>query len=203
MTSFDDGFKNNGIFDSFYSGIHMPTTEWVPLFQAIQANLTGNGNNYLICDMTVTYTCYFRGTCSIHISDFESVYFNFYADRAYEVKPANYLLDYTDSTGANFCQIQLFGNTKNNTEYILGDSFMESFYVILNYENNAFALNGNYVSVYQVGEKANRDAISSSPLWIIIGAVAGVLVLVAIIGCIVVRQKNRRLQANLAKYDQL
>jgi nitrate reductase gamma subunit len=40
-------------------------------------------------------------------------------------------------------------------------------------------------------------------IWAIIGSIIGVLIVVAIVGFIIIRMKNRRLQANLAKYDTL
>ena len=79
---------------------------------------------------------------------------------------------------------------------------MQSLYVVLDYENSQFAVNGNYIDVEPL-DKSKKDTGSSSMVWIIIGSVIGVLVLVAIIGCFIVKQKNRRLQENLAKYDQL
>lgn len=82
---------------------------------------------------------------------------------------------------------------------------MQSLYVILDYENSQFAVNGNYRIVPTIDPKPNRDPTSTSGslLWIIIGSVVGVLVIVAIIGFICVRNKNKRLQQNLEKYATL
>ena len=82
---------------------------------------------------------------------------------------------------------------------------MQGLYVILDYENSQFAVNGPYIPVDRIGEKKERtdDTQSNGMIWIIIGSVVGVLVLVAIIGFIIVRQKNRRLQENLSKYETL
>jgi len=40
-------------------------------------------------------------------------------------------------------------------------------------------------------------------IWAVIGSIIGVLIVVAIVGFIIVRMKNRRLQSNLAKYETL
>jgi Tfp pilus assembly protein PilW len=37
----------------------------------------------------------------------------------------------------------------------------------------------------------------------VVGSIIGVLVIVGIVGFIIVKMKNRRLQNNLAKYEQL
>jgi hypothetical protein len=63
---------------------------------------------------------------------------------------------------------------------------MQSLYVVLDYENSQFAVNGNYIDVEPL-DKSKKDTGSSSMVWIIIGSVIGVLVLVAIIGCFIVK----------------
>jgi hypothetical protein len=64
---------------------------------------------------------------------------------------------------------------------------MQSLYVVLDYENSQFAVNGNYIDVEPMEDKTKKDTSSSHMVWIIIGSVVGVLVLVAIIGCFIVK----------------
>lgn len=89
---------------------------------------------------------------------------------------------------------------------------MQSLYVMLDYENSKFALNGEYTTVTALDDKPYRPTDPSDPttptanknlVWIIIGSVVGVLVIVAVVGFLIVRRKNRRLQDNLAKYETL
>lgn len=201
--SFDDGEINDAVFDSFYGGLLLPLTEWKPLFDQIQANLTKQGKKYLICD-DKKYSCHYQGECKYHSDDWESFHFNFIDDRAYSVTPSSYLIDANDDAGYKICNVAVHGNTLHEKEYILGDVFMQSMYVVLDYENSRFAVNGNYITVDKVHEKEPKNIPSSgNMIWVIIGAVIGVLVVVAITGFIIVKIKNRRLQANLAKYDQL
>jgi len=90
---------------------------------------------------------------------------------------------------------------------------MQNFYVILDYEQSRFAINGFYVTVKEIKEKGYRDPTddgmpknddnSSKIVWAIIIAIVAVLVVIAIAGFVIVRLKNRRLQNNLAKYEQL
>jgi Eukaryotic aspartyl protease len=84
------------------------------------------------------------------------------------------------------CILQIYGNIHHKNEYILGDVFMQSLYVVLDYENSQFAVNGNYIDVEPL-DKSKKDTGGSSMVWIIIGSVIGVLVLVAIIGCFIVK----------------
>jgi hypothetical protein len=88
---------------------------------------------------------------------------------------------------------------------------MKNFYVILDYENYKFAMNGVYTPTGEIkdygfrndGTTDNTQGSSKSIIWAVIGSIIGVLAVVAIVGFIIVRMKNNRLQANLAKYEQL
>jgi hypothetical protein len=201
--SFDDGFFNTGTFDSFQGGLHLPVAEWNKIFGEIQVNLTMAGKSYLQCNAS-TMMCQFAGTCSANIADWKPLDLNFERDRSYIVTPENYLIDFTDKSGKNWCNVAVYGNTINPTEYILGDVFMQNMYVILDYENSRFAINGNFRTVVPVDDKPIRPTEdSSSSVWIIIAIVLGVFVLVAVIGFVIVRMRNKRLQSNLSKYETL
>lgn len=80
---------------------------------------------------------------------------------------------------------------------------MQNMYVILDYENSRFAINGNYRVVTPTEDKPVRPEEQSSSVWIIIAIVLGVFVLVAAIGFVIVRMRNKRLQSNLSKYETL
>jgi hypothetical protein len=171
----------------------------------VQANLTAAGKTYLNCDPKAM-KCSFTGDCISKIGDFFNLDFNFIDERGYTVTPANYLLKTKDDAGRVFCEVAVYGNTFNATEYILGDVFMQSMYVILDYENSRFAVNGNYVWVDPINEKPPRPDTTEGngiSVWVIVFSVVGVLIVVGIIGFFIVRQKNRRLQNNLAKYEAL
>ena len=90
---------------------------------------------------------------------------------------------------------------------------MQSLYVMLDYDNSRFAVNGRWVPTSQMDTQRYDDpdfdpnnpnpTSNKSIVWIIIGSVIGVLVAVAGIGFFIVRRKNRRLQENLEKYETL
>lgn len=104
--SFDDGYFNTGTFDSFQGGLHLPVAEWVKIFGEIRTNLTAAGQTYLQCDDTAM-TCMFAGTCSGHSSDWKPLDLNFDGDRSYIVTPENYLIDFTDKSGKNWCNVAI------------------------------------------------------------------------------------------------
>jgi hypothetical protein len=59
--SIDDGFKNMAVFDSFFGGVHIPVTEWKPLYKLETETLLAKGIE-LICNYK-TYSCYYEGRC--------------------------------------------------------------------------------------------------------------------------------------------
>ncbi len=207
--SFDDGFVNTAIFDSFYGGIYLPRPEWLNTFKEVQANMTRDGKNFLQCNNT-DMSCFYQGECKYQATEFYDIAFNFIDDRAYQVSPKSYLQDAKDAQGRNICKVLIYGNLRHDSEFILGDVFMQSLYVLLDYENSKFAVNGDYTSVTALNDKPYRpdeNTPATTPnknlVWIIIGSVVGVLVIVAVVGFLIVRRKNRRLQDNLAKYETL
>ena len=87
---------------------------------------------------------------------------------------------------------------------------MQQFYTILDYANERFAVNGVYTPIEEIKDKGFRDpdrqkdaGSNGNVVFIVIAAIVIVMAVVAIIGCVIVRIKNQRLQANLAKYEQL
>lgn len=164
--------------------------------------MTLEGKKYLQCNNTMMQ-CQYAGVCSGNSADWKPLDLNFDGDRSYIVTPENYLIDFTDKSGRNWCNVALYGNLYNATEYILGDVFMQNMYVILDYENSRFAVNGNYRTVEPTLPKPVRPEETSFSVWIIIAIVLGVFVLVAAIGFVIVRMRNKRLQSNLSKYETL
>jgi hypothetical protein len=203
----DDGFKNLAVFDSFYPGINLPVIEWQRLYQREQKLLAEKGIN-LKCNFQSSYTCFFEGKCQPQ--HFATFAFNFVSDRAYIVQPKDYLISTTNKNGQEICQIGIQGNKLNPEEYILGDLFMQQFYTIFDYANYKFAINGIYTPTSEIKEFGFRDPEANNHqtpgntvIFVVIAAIVIVLAVVAIIGCVIVRVKNRRLEANLAKYETL
>ena len=143
--------------------------------------------------------------CNDQKADWKPLDLNFEGTKSYIVTPDNYLLDTTDDKSRNFCVVALFGNTRVATEYILGDVFMQNRYVGLDYEDSRVGINGNYRTVEARPDKPVRptDDGGNSSVWVIIGIVLGVFVLVGAGGFLIARMRNKRLQANLQKYETL
>jgi len=131
------------------------------------------------------------------------------SDRAYTIQPKDYLISTTNKNGQVICQIGIQGNKLHPDEYILGDIFMQQFYAIFDYTNYKFAINGAYTPTSEIKDFGFRDpeAVPTTQgnkvIFIVIAAIVIVLAVVAIIGCVIVRLKNRRLEENLAKYETL
>jgi|LauGreDrversion4_2_1035121.scaffolds.fasta_scaffold173495_1 hypothetical protein len=101
-TVVDDGFKNIAVFDSFYPGINLPVLEWKRLYEMEQKELAKK-NITLKCNFQSTYTCFYEGECKPE--HFATFAFNFVKDRAYIIKPRDYLISTTNKNGQVICQI--------------------------------------------------------------------------------------------------
>ena len=81
-------------------------------------------------------------------------------------------------------------------EYILGDIFMQQFYVVLDYGKYQFAINGVYTPISEIKDKGFRDpdrhtgTSQNKVVFIVIAAILIVLAVVGVIGCVIVRVKN-------------
>ena len=87
---------------------------------------------------------------------------------------------------------------------------MQQFYTIFDYTNYKFAINGVYTPTSEIKdygfrdpEAGNHNNGNSPVIIIVIAAIVIVLAVVAIVGCVIVRVKNKRLEDNLAKYETL
>ena len=88
---------------------------------------------------------------------------------------------------------------------------MQQFYVVLDYGKYQFAINGVYTPISEIKDKGFRDpdrhntdsTSQNKVVFIVIAAILIVLAVVGVIGCVIVRVKNKRLHENLAKYEQL
>lgn len=87
---------------------------------------------------------------------------------------------------------------------------MHQFYVVLDYGKYQFAINGVYTPISEIKDKGFRDpdrhntgTSQNKVVFIVIAAILIVLAVVGVIGCVIVRVKNKRLHDNLAKYEQL
>ena len=85
---------------------------------------------------------------------------------------------------------------------------MQQFYLALDYGKGRFAINGVYTPIEEIKKYGFRDpdhnpSSNKSIILVVIVSIVIVLAVVGIIGYVMVRVKNRRLEANLAKYEQL
>jgi hypothetical protein len=91
---------------------------------------------------------------------------------------------------------------------------MQNFYVIMDYDNSRFAINGVYTPVKEISSKGYRDPDlynedgeriqdTKSIMWAVLGSILGVLLIIGIVALIIFKMRDSRLQSNLAKYETL
>ena len=96
--------------------------------------------------------CGFPGNCSSHVGDFYYLAFNI-SGRAYEVSPINYLKDTLDASNQPYCKILIQSFPNNFNSFFFGDLFMQQYYLMLDYDLNRFAINGNWTPLTRMNTK--------------------------------------------------
>lgn len=175
--------------------------------------------------------CRFQGKCTDHIGDFYNIAINVVDDRVYELSPEKYLSDTIDSKNQSWCQVLIHSTPGNDfeTTFRLGDIFMQQFYLMLDYDNSRFALNGKWVPTAQMNtsrywpdptptppspappgpsptpdqDQGSSDQGGASSTVIIIAIVAGVVVLLVAAGIVIYKRRNKRLQDELSRQELL
>jgi len=118
-----------------------------------------------------------------------------------------YIDDKNVSQTKEVCNFLIYGqNGSSEKRYLIGNSFLNSYYVAFNYTHDRIGFNGNYWRVTNPlpGPK-NLPDNAGSPL-IIILIIAGALLFVAIGVCIYIKKRNEKLQSELhhdTKYSSL
>ncbi len=52
----------------------------------------------------------------------------------------------------NICRLQIYGQGKSNeNRYLLGNAFLRSYYIMLDYQNDIIGINGEYRSITYIG----------------------------------------------------
>jgi Eukaryotic aspartyl protease len=129
------------------------------------------------------------------------LHINFNGTSAYVVKASTYLFNMKNSSGFDECLLLIVGNSAAPNKYILGDIFMMNNYIVYDFDNKAIGLNGNTVEVdYRVKEEILGGLPLSLAIFLLVIGVG--LLLTAFAVCFI-KCKYRKLQQNLARYDEI
>ena len=216
FTSLNDTFTRNARLDTAFPGVAVPHSLWPNVKTYLLGSIKlpensaldcGNeqpflGENYHYCSIANT-TCekLTLGDISLQFSGFE----------AYTYPSSSYATTRThlinETINMTFCDIQLFGNQDLEEDYyMLGDRFMQNYYILFNYTNNSVGFNGPYYTAEQIIDKPDYvPEAPVMPLWaVILIACVVVGIVLAICVCLYIRQKNNSLRSKLNdNYDTL
>ena len=94
-------------------------------------------NATIVC--TGTY-CMLPGNCSNYYDQFDPIYFNFNGDSNYYGVPStSYLFDGSVISYPTYCAIGVYIDLLSDS-YILGESFLSNYYVVLDQDNEQIGL---------------------------------------------------------------
>ncbi len=233
-TSLDDEFSDLAVIDSMFPGVLIPDRVWSKFNQTIINNITKSTSVNVTCNQTERIYntdfsfCYAESVCSAINNKIFDVYLYFNATRPaddpskqnytefiFSMKKSDYaikwMMPYIDDKNVSqtkeVCKFLIYGqNGSSEKRYLVGNSFLNSYYVAFNYTQDRIGFNGDYWRITNPlpGPK-NLPDNAGSPL-IIILIIAGALLFVAIGVCIYIKKRNEKLQSELhhdTKYSSL
>jgi hypothetical protein len=173
-TSLDDLNSDLAIVDTMFPGIMIPNRVWDNLQKVFVKNITATGNTTVNCSITENIlgeeysVCYSDRRCGTKkwLSDFY-LYFNAttsdddknktFTQYILTLKKENYAVDIpitffnttTNTTETKeMCKFLVYGqNNSMEKRYIIGNAFLRSYYVMLNYTSDSLGFNGDYSEV--------------------------------------------------------
>ncbi len=163
-TSLDDKYSDLAIIDTLFPGILVPDRVWGNFVTKFMGN-----NSNLICNQTdtifgVSYPyCFLNSTCGKKENLYDIwFYFNssnkngnttqymlpFKNDKYAVEEKVSYLDAQNVTQSYDICKILVYGQGKTAEDrYLLGNAFLKSFYVVLDYTNQMIGFNGEYKNV--------------------------------------------------------
>lgn len=142
-------------------------------------------------------------TCESIMGNFTNLTIRFNDSNAFVVPPSSYLRTETTGSGLSICYNMIIGSALANETVILGDTFMENYLIIYDFENTTIGINGFVLEGLDIEPERKRSDSESNTMIVILVSV-GVVLLAGAVGAIVlIKKRNSKLQNNLASYNQL
>jgi hypothetical protein len=187
--------------DSFMPFIQLP----IPMYLNYVKYMQANHSLEMECTDQITGFGMCRSinrTCESIMSNFTNLVIRFNDSNAFTVPPSSYLRTETTGSGLSICYNMIIGSALAQDAVILGDTFMENYLVVYDFENTTIGLNGYVIEGLDV-EPLRRKNEESSTMIIILISVGVVLAAGAIGAYILVKKRKNILQDKLADYNML
>jgi hypothetical protein len=133
-------------------------------------------------------------------------------DYAVDVSITTFNATSNSSTTINACKFLVYGqNTSIETRYLLGNAFLRSYYVMLNYTDDTLGFNGDYTLVVRNpndpgnDKKFKPDTEGMNTLTVIL-IIAGAVLVAALGVCLYIKKRNEKINNELtsnAKYHSI
>ena len=197
-SSLNDTFTRAARVDSMFPGVAVPMTIWknveaymLKSISTVDAPLNCSYTE-LIMNENFTY-CMLPTTCS----NLGNISLQFSGNETFIYPPQSYAIPLTVA-GKSMCKIALYGsNDLTEDYYMLGDLFLQNYYVLLNYTSSSVGFNGYYYLAEQL-VKPDPPKDEKLAIWgvmIIAAVIVGIILAVCV--CLYIRQKNTALKMRL------
>lgn len=138
-----------------------------------------------------------------------SIYTNmtirFTDSNAFMIPPSSYLKDDTTPNGIPMCYHMVVGSSLYGSTVILGDTFMENYLVVYDFENTTIGLNGHILGDQPV-EPERPPYVPPQPkdkTTIVLVIVIIVVAALAVAAAVFIIIRRRKIRSNLDQYNQI
>jgi hypothetical protein len=136
-------------------------------------------------------------------SNYTNMTFRFNDTNAFLVPPSSYLKDDTTPNGIPMCYHMVVGSSLYGNTAILGDTFMENYLVVYDFENTTIGLNGHILGDQPIEppRPPYQPPKDNTTLILVIVIIVIALLAVGVAGFIIIRR--RKIRSGLDQYNQL
>ncbi len=219
-TSLDDQYSDLAIIDTVFPGILVPNRVWNNFKANFIANISGiNCNNTeTILGQAYPY-CYVNTTCGQRTA-YQNIYLYFNSS----IKAGNstqYMLEYPKEKYAaedsikyideknvtqsmDVCKLLVYGQgSSSESRYLVGNAFLKSYYVALDFANEKIGFNGFYKEIEKPNPRPpTPPAGSGLDALVVILVIAGILLFASIGICVCIKKRNETLREQLDSNDK-
>ena len=178
--------------DSFMPFIQLP----IPMYITYARYINANHSDEMECIEQVTGFGICRSinrTCESIMGNFTNLTIRFNDSNAFVIPPSSYLRTETTGSGMSFCYNMIVGSALANDAVILGDTFMENYLIIYDFENTTIGINGYVIENLDIEPERKRPTNESNTMIIILVSIGVVLAAGAVGAIVLVKKRNSKL----------
>lgn len=187
--------------DSFSPYIQIPGTYFDVFENYMKANHTEMTCTSISHEFGICYAT--NMTCDSIMSKYANFTIRFNDSMGFVVPPKSYLKNDKTASGIPMCYHMVIMSSLNPNIVVLGDTFIENYMVIYDFENTTIGLNGWAFEDLPIEPPRPSTPSDKTTMIVIIIAVCIIALAGAGAAVVLIKKRNAKLSSNLQSYDKL